>query len=83
MAQHLGVRLRAARLRAGLSPAATAVASARSTQSLALYERGQVTPPVHVLERLALAFDCEVADFFLDTTEDPSNAAEEADHASR
>lgn len=67
-----GGRLRAARLRAGLSRPAAAVAAARSTESLALYERGRINPPVHVLSRLASAYGVEVADFFSEEVADAS-----------
>jgi transcriptional regulator with XRE-family HTH domain len=36
----------------------------RSEQSVWLWERGKVKPPVAILEEIAAYLDCGVADFF-------------------
>jgi transcriptional regulator with XRE-family HTH domain len=65
-----GPRLLAKRVECGLSRPGAALAAARSVESLALYERGRISPPVAVLERLAAAYGCELADFFDQVADD-------------
>lgn len=53
--------LKAARERAGLSREQAAVAVGRTWSSLAAYERGVVTPPLNVLDRLANVYGVRIS----------------------
>ena len=66
-------QLKYLREQAGLTRTDVAFASRRSEQSVSLWERGRVVPPVDVLVRVASLLDCRVGDFF---------EGAEVDHAS-
>ncbi len=55
------VNLKAAREHAGLSREQAALAIGRTWSSLAAYERGVVTPPLAVLDRLAEVYGVRLA----------------------
>ena len=57
-------RLKALREDAGLTRTAVAYAAGRSEQTVWLWERGRVTPPVSVLEQVSVLVGCSVSDFF-------------------
>jgi len=57
-------RLREARLAAGMTPEALAVALGMSSFSTREWERGRVTPRTAIVGRLADALGCPVADLF-------------------
>lgn len=57
-------RLRAARKKDGRRIELAAIAIDRSAQSLSLYERGHVVPPLTILTKLADFYGVQVADFF-------------------
>lgn len=59
-------RLKTLRERAGLTRTAVAYVAGRSEQSVWLWERGKVTPPVSVLEQVSVLIGCSVGDFFED-----------------
>lgn len=59
-------RLRALRQRADLSPEQLAIEIGRSAQTIGMYERGGVTPPVACLAGLAEALNADIGDFFTD-----------------
>jgi transcriptional regulator with XRE-family HTH domain len=56
--------LRDARTAAGLTPEHVAVATGRSSFSVREWERGRVTPPTHLLGKIAAAVGIDVADLF-------------------
>lgn len=59
-------RLKQLREAACVSRTDVAYAVRRSEQSVWLWERGKVTPPVAIVEQIAAFFDCDVRDFFED-----------------
>jgi DNA-binding XRE family transcriptional regulator len=59
-------RLKELREAACVSRTDVAYAVRRSEQSVWLWERGKVTPPVAVIEQIAAFLDCDVSDFFED-----------------
>jgi transcriptional regulator with XRE-family HTH domain len=56
-------RLTELREAAGLSRTDVAFAARRSEQSVWLWERGKVTPPLEVLAQVASLIGCQVDDF--------------------
>ena len=56
--------LKAARERAGLTVAQSAVAARRTGSVIHSYERGTFTPPARMLAVLATIYNCPVADFY-------------------
>ncbi|ACZ84844.1 helix-turn-helix domain-containing protein [Streptosporangium roseum] len=61
-----GPRLRAARTAAKLSRAKLAIGVGRTAQSIYLYERESVTPPVNVLAQIADFLDCRFDDLLVE-----------------
>ena len=62
-------RLREAREAAGVTRTDVAFAVRRSEQSVWLWERGKVRPPLDVVEGIAAFLGCPVAAFFEDCDE--------------
>lgn len=56
--------MRARREALGLSREAVALAVARSSDSIALYERGVVAPPAAIISRLAAVLEVDPGDLF-------------------
>lgn len=63
-------RLRRIREARGLTRTNLASQAGRSEQTFFLYEGGKVIPPIPVLQRIADALGCRVADFFTDQADD-------------
>jgi transcriptional regulator with XRE-family HTH domain len=59
-------RLRQFREAAGKSREQVAVELGKSYSTVAFYERGEITPPTHVLEDLARSLEVFPGDFFTD-----------------
>ncbi len=57
-------RLRQLREEACVSRTDVAYAVRRSEQSVWLWERGKVRPPLAIIERIAAFLDCDVRDLF-------------------
>lgn len=70
MAQFNPTKLRARRLKSGKSATQVSAEVGRGRKMIALYERGDIAPPVDVLAALAKSYGCSVSDFFDDVLDD-------------
>lgn len=62
------IRLRELREAACVSRTVIAYAVRRSEQTVWLWERGKVKPPLAIVEKIAAFLDCDVSEFFEDET---------------
>ena len=70
--------LRALREQAGLTRTALAFHCDKSEQTVWLWERGDVTQPANVVERIAQVLDCKVEDLFAPANDnDPASGRAE------
>ncbi len=64
MKQHIGIRVRAARMRRGLTQEAVAEQIGKAVETVSNIERGQTLTGLETLERLSRCLDVPLGDFF-------------------
>ena len=64
MKQHIGIRVRAARLRRGLTQEGVAEQIGKAAETVSNIERGQTLTGLETLERLSRCLEVPVGDFF-------------------
>jgi len=79
----VGAHIRRLRRRRGLTQRTLAEACGLSTNAVGLIERGESSPSVSTLHRLALALEAPIADLFADSDEEPATVLVKRDQRSQ